>query len=176
MLNSGADTILHWILYFVAVTDLFSLANQCSRQAIRSHTDQSGAECIDSIYLSRTFSSSPFWKSSEVREYSASSEERPLSRLLLRTFHMEDLHWKYAATFYQLHKRTSLAACHTSYLLQRTPSTPSKTNILSGNTKKNFFSLWLKFTSAIRMNILSHWVPHSFDLVPHRSKELRKLL
>ena len=23
---------------------------------------------------------------------------------------------------------------------------------------------------------MSHWVPHSFGLVPHRSKELRKLL
>ena len=37
----------------VAVTDLFSLANQCPRQTIRPHTDQPGAECIDSFFLSR---------------------------------------------------------------------------------------------------------------------------
>ena len=38
----------------VAVTDLFPLANQCPRQAIRSLTDQSGAERTDSFYRSRT--------------------------------------------------------------------------------------------------------------------------
>ena len=47
----------------VAVTDLFSLANQCLCQAIWPHTDQSEAERIDPIYPSRTFSFSPFWKS-----------------------------------------------------------------------------------------------------------------
>ena len=38
----------------VAVTDLFPPANQCPRQAIRPHTDQSGTERIDSLFLSKT--------------------------------------------------------------------------------------------------------------------------
>ena len=42
----------------VALTDLFPLANQ-------PHTDQSGAEHIDSFFFSRTFSSSPFLKSAD---------------------------------------------------------------------------------------------------------------
>ena len=35
----------------VAATDLFPLANQCPRLAIRPHTDQSGTERIDSFFL-----------------------------------------------------------------------------------------------------------------------------
>ena len=50
---------------YVAVTDLFPLANQCPRQAIRSNTDQSGAERIDSSFLSRTIFSNPFWESAD---------------------------------------------------------------------------------------------------------------
>ena len=66
----------------VAVTDLFPLTNQCPRQAIQPHTDQSVAECIDSFFLSRTIFSGPFWKSRQVREHLVSSQDRPLSRPL----------------------------------------------------------------------------------------------
>ena len=52
----------------VAVTDLFPLANQCPRQAIRPHTDQPEAEHIDSFFLSRTIFSNPFLKARQVRE------------------------------------------------------------------------------------------------------------
>ena len=76
----------------VAVTDLFPLSNQCPRQAIRPHTDQSGAERIDSFFLSRTIFSILFWKSRQVREHIVSSQDRPLSRPLQQTFHMEPLH------------------------------------------------------------------------------------
>ena len=49
-----AETILWSEDTPVAVTDLFPLANQWPRQAIRSHTDQSETERIDSFFLSRT--------------------------------------------------------------------------------------------------------------------------
>ena len=78
----------------VAVWDLFPLANQCPHQAIRSHTDQSGAECIDSFSLSRTIFSNLFWKSQQVREHLVSSQDGHLSRPLLQTFHLESLHWR----------------------------------------------------------------------------------
>ena len=52
---------------------------------------------------------------------------------------------EHAATSYT-HKRTSLAVSHTSYLLQwHTLPTNSRTNILTGDTKKNLFSLWLVY-------------------------------
>ena len=132
----------------VAVTDLLSLANQCPRQTIRPNTDQSGAERIDSIYRSRTFSSSPFWTSPQVREHPASSDERPLSRQLLWKIFTED----HAATSYS-HKRAVPAACHTSYLLQWYTFYKLENQHSTGDTKKNLFSLWLKFTSAIRINL-----------------------
>ena len=40
------------IFVFVSVTDLFPLADQCPHQAIQPHTDQSGAERLDSSFLS----------------------------------------------------------------------------------------------------------------------------
>ena len=46
--------------YSVAVRDPFPLANQCPYQVIQPHTDQSGAECIDSFFLSRIIFSSCF--------------------------------------------------------------------------------------------------------------------
>ena len=75
----------------VAVTYVFPLANQCPRQAIRLHTDQSGAERIDSFFLSKTIFVALFGSRPTVRE-NPCSKERPLSRPLLWTFHMEDLH------------------------------------------------------------------------------------
>ena len=85
---------------------------------------------------------SPFWKSRQVRERLVSSQDRPLSRLLLRTFHMEPLHWRTRCFTH----RTSLAVSHTSFLLQwHTLPTNLRTNILTGETKKNLFSLWLVY-------------------------------
>ena len=76
----------------VAVTYLFPFVNQCPHQAIRSLTDQSGAEHIDSSFLSRTIFPTLFGSRPTVREYLVSSQDRPLSRPLLRTFQMETLH------------------------------------------------------------------------------------
>ena len=114
----------------VAVTDLFPLANQSPCQAIRPHTDQSGAEHIDSFFLSRTIFSSPFWKSRQIREHLVSSEERSLSSTLLRTFHMEDIHWR--------------ARCHELQTQEPTykPAAPKRT-----------FSHSKSFTSAIIINL-----------------------
>ena len=129
---------------FVAVIDLFSFVNQCPCQAIRPHTDQSVAECIDSFFRTRTIFSSPFWKSRQVREHSANSKERSLSRTLLRTFHMEDLHWR--ARCYKLHTEESALRLVTRVTCYSdTPPTNSRTNILTGDTKKNLFSLWLVY-------------------------------
>ena len=69
----------------VAVSDLFPLADQCPGQGIRPLTDQAEAERIDSL----NYFSTPFWKSRLVREHLVSSQDRPVSRSLLRTFHME---------------------------------------------------------------------------------------
>ena len=56
------NVLLHFFLFVynhlftnVAVTDLFPFANQCPRQAIRLHTDQSGTERIDSFFLSKNY-------------------------------------------------------------------------------------------------------------------------
>ena len=68
------------VFYPVAVTDLFPLANQCTLQAIRPLTVQSGAERIDLFFLSTTIFSILFWKSREVREHLVSS--------YYRTFHV----------------------------------------------------------------------------------------
>ena len=57
-----------------------------------------------------------------------------------------------AATSYT-HKRTSPVACHTSYLLQWHTFYKLKNHGTPGDTKKNLFSLWIKFTSAIRINL-----------------------
>ena len=75
----------------VANKDLFPLANQWPRQAIRPHTDQSGAERIDSFFLSRSIFSCPCWKLRQVREHIVSSQDRALSRPLLRTCYMKNL-------------------------------------------------------------------------------------
>ena len=77
---------------FVAVTDLFPLVNQCPTQAIRLHIDQSGAERIHSFFFSRSIFSDRFWKLRQVREHLVSSQDRPLSHPLLRTFHMDEFH------------------------------------------------------------------------------------
>ena len=63
------DIYLQVRFWSVAVTDLFPLANQCLRQAIRPHTDQSGEERIDSFFPSRTIFPIPFWKPRQVREH-----------------------------------------------------------------------------------------------------------
>ena len=68
----------------VAVTDLFSLANQYSRQVIQPHTDQSAGR-VQWFHLPlKNYFSSPFWKSATEREHTASREERPLSCSLPR--------------------------------------------------------------------------------------------
>ena len=105
--------MIYLLFVFVAITDLFPFTNQCPCQAIWPLTDQSEAECIDSFFPSRTIFSSPFWKSRQVREHLVSSQGRPLSCPLLRTFHMDQLHWRHAATSYS-HRRTSLAISHMS--------------------------------------------------------------
>ena len=145
-----------WLIYERKEEAIFwssHRSNQCPRQAIWPHSNQSGTERIDSFILSRTIFSSPFWKSS-VSESTRPAAKKDLS-LVISYGHwsVEDLHWRHTITFYQLHKRASHATCHTSYLLHWTPSTNSRTNILSGDTKNNLFSLWLKFTSAIRKNL-----------------------
>ena len=77
-----------------------------------------------------------------VREHLVSCQDRPLSRPLLRTFHIEELHWR---TSYS-HWRTSLAVSHTSYLLLwHTLPTNSRTNTLTGDTKRNLFLLELVY-------------------------------
>ena len=55
----------------VAVTDQFSLANQCPGQAIWSSTDQSGTERNDSSFLSRTIFSNSFWQSADSQRASS---------------------------------------------------------------------------------------------------------
>ena len=127
----------------VAVTDLFPLANQCPRQAIRPHTDQSGAECINSsleLFFLALFGSH------DSSERTQLATKTYLSRVLYyghstwNTFTEE-----HTATSYT-HRRTSLAVSHTSYLqLWHTLSTNSRTNILSCDTKKHLFSLWLVY-------------------------------
>ena len=75
-----------------------SSSESMPRQVIRPLTDNSGAERIDSFFLSWTIFSSPFWKSRQVREHLVSNQDRPLLRPLLRTFHMEELHMLLLAT------------------------------------------------------------------------------
>ena len=133
------------LIYFFLLSnmsDLFPFANQCPRQAIRLYTDQSGTERIDSFFLSRTIFLVLFGSRSTVRENRVSSQDRPLSRPLLRTFHMKTFTEECATTSFT-HRRTSLAISHTSSLLQwHTLPTNSKTNTQTGDTKKNPFSLW----------------------------------
>ena len=86
------------------------------------------------------------------REHPTSSKERPLSRPLLRIFQ----HGRSSLEkrgYFQLHKRTNPAACHTSYLLLWHTSYKLKNQRSTCDTKKRIFSLWFKFTSAIRINL-----------------------
>ena len=122
---------------FVAVTDLFPLANQ----AIRPHTDQSGAEHIDSFFLSRTIFSSLFWKSRQVREHPASSEDRPLSCSLLRTFPDGRSSLKSTLLLATHTEEPALRPVTQATYYSDTPPTNSRTNILTGDTKKKLFSL-----------------------------------
>ena len=68
----------------VSVTELFPFTNQCSRQAIRLYTDQSGTERIDSFLRTRTIFVVLFGSRPTVREHLVSSQDRSLSRPLLR--------------------------------------------------------------------------------------------
>ena len=115
-------------------------------KAIRPLTeDNQWAERIDPFFLSRTIFSIPFWKSRQVREHLVSSQDRPPLRPLQQTFYMEELHWRHAATSFT-HRRYSLEVSHTSYLLQwQTLPINSRTNILTGDTKKNLSSPWLVY-------------------------------
>ena len=131
----------HFVKDSVTVTDLFPLANQCPCQAIQPLTDQSGTERIDFFFLSRTIFFVFFWKSRQVREHLVSSQGiLCYGHSTWNTFTEE-----YTATSFT-HRRTSLVASHTSYLLQwHTLPTNSRTNILSVDTKKNLFSIWLVY-------------------------------
>ena len=102
---------------YVAVTDLFSLANQCSRQEIRPHTDQSGAERIDSFFLSRTSFSSPFWSRTQS-ESTWVAAKKDLSHVLSNGHSNGRFSLKITLLLATHTKRASPAACHTSYLLQ----------------------------------------------------------
>ena len=140
--NSWAQIL---VCEYVAATDLFPLANQCPHQAIWPHTDQSGAERIDFFFLSRTIFSSLFRKSRQVREHLVSSQDRPLSLFCYGHSTWNPFTEEHAATSFT-HRRTSLAASHTIHLLQwHTLPTNSRTHILTGDTKKNPFSLWLVY-------------------------------
>ena len=126
-----------WCNTIVAVTDLFSLVNQRPHPVIRPHTDQSGAERIDSLYLWRIFSSNPFWKSPQ-----AESTELAVKKDLSLVFFYRHSKWKIftednTATHYT-HKRTSPVACHTSYLLQWTPITNPRINTQPVKPKRTF--------------------------------------
>ena len=85
--NQTDITIRLILLYYISQRSCSSHRSIFSRESMWfGHTlTNQRAERIDPIYLSRTFSSSPLWKSIG-REHSASSEEKPLSRPLLRTF------------------------------------------------------------------------------------------
>ena len=85
------STVLNISDRAVAVTVLFPFANQCPRRAIQLYTDQSGTECIDSLLSLKLFFLVLFGSRPTVREHLVSSQDRPLSRPLLRTFHMERL-------------------------------------------------------------------------------------
>ena len=94
-----------------------SRINALTKRFVNTLTNQR-VERIDPIYLWRTFSLVVFG-SRHGSESTRLVAKKDLSRVLsYRYSSMEDLHWRYAATFYQLHKRTNPAACHTSYLLQ----------------------------------------------------------
>ena len=101
----------------VAVTDLFPLANQCPRQAIRPHSDQPGAERIDSFFLFRIivlvlFGSLDKSGRTQLAAKTDLSRTPCYGHSTWKTFTEE-----HAATSYT-HRRTSLGASHTSYLLQ----------------------------------------------------------
>ena len=101
----------------IAATDLFPFTNQFPHQAIRPHTDQSEAERIDSPFLSWTIFFSLFG-SNDKSESNQLIAKTDLSRVLC----FGHSTWKtftegHAATSFT-HRRTNLAASHTSYLLQ----------------------------------------------------------
>ena len=102
----------------VAVTDLFPLTNQCPHQAIRPHTDQSEAECIDSFFLSRIIFSSPFWKSRQVTERTQLTAKTDLPCFLCYRHSTWKTFTEEHAPTSNTHRRTNLAAHHTSYLPQ----------------------------------------------------------
>ena len=126
---------------------------------LATHWPISGQSGTDSIYLSRTFSSRPFWKSPQVKEHLASSEEKPLSCRLLWTFQHGRSSLKTRG--YILPATQTNQPCCLPHELPDTPSAatgntfyPLKNQRTTCDTKKNLFSLWLKFTSAIRINLL----------------------
>ena len=117
----------------------FSLENQCPRQAIRPHTDQSGAKRIGSIYLSRTFSFSPFWKSTQSESTRpAAKKDLSLSRPLLRTFQHGRSSLKirgYFQTATQTNQPRGLShelSATVTHLLQ------TEDNVLPATSKRNF--------------------------------------
>ena len=115
---------------YVAVTDLFPFPNQCARQAIRPLIDQSRQSALIPSSSQELFFLVPFLGSESTnREQLASNPNRHLSHpLLLIPFGTPSL------------KNTLLLASsftHTYY--------KPRTNLLTGDTKRDAFSLSLLY-------------------------------
>ena len=80
----------------VTVTDLFPFANQCPHQAIRLYTDTTNQRqnVLIPFFPLELFFLVLFGSRPVVREHLVSSQDRLLSRPLLRTFHMERILWR----------------------------------------------------------------------------------
>ena len=126
---------------FVAVTDLFPLANQSLCQAIRPHIDQSGAERIDSFFLSRTIFSSLFGSHDMSESTSLAAKTDPTRVLCYGHSTWNSFTEEHAATSYT-HRRTSAAASHTSYLATGNPSNKLEDqHTIRRHPKKTFLTL-----------------------------------
>ena len=79
-------------IMFVAVTDLFPLANQCPTKRFDHSLTNQGQSALIPFSSQELFFVAFFGSRPTVREHQVSSQDRPLSRHLLRTFHMEELH------------------------------------------------------------------------------------
>ena len=123
---------------------------------LATHWPISGQSALIQSTSQELFLLALFWKSSE----SESTQSAAKKNLSLSSSPTDIPAWKIFTEDMQLlstsytHKRTSSPASHTSYLLQWHTFYKLENQRTTYNTKKNLFLLWLKFTSAIRINLL----------------------
>ena len=97
---------------------IFSRESMPPPSDLATHWPISGQSALIPSTSQELFLLAIFWKSLRSESTQPAVKKDPSLVLSYGYSSVEDLHWRYAATFYQLHTRINPVACHTTYLQQ----------------------------------------------------------